>query len=503
MPSGLELFGLVSSIQSTIGLINILTVSIRSFRDQSTDEKDLHLKFETDAKTLNQLLPALKRIQQTSAEFDVSDAEQTLSDDIKIHLDTIQAKLSLKLKVASLDGKHMGARALGSRAAWVVWRKRDMVELERSLFDWIQRVELSYSTLEAGLTGAGRGSSGSEDHIALQVDIYNQIKARHVTSAGLHLARRMPAWYGEGPGQPRQVIIEYMASSYTEHENQGEIDALEQAICDLAKVLVHSEPERTWILRALGYFHDTTAKRFGLIYEIPPSEQWTEVVAPEILTLSDLLAGRPRFSLTARLKLCCDIAKAVLYVHVMDWVHKGLRPDSILFLGSVPKTAMTDANYTHALPPCYVAGFEHSRAVQMHSDRKSDAEWAKNLYRHPNRQALSGNSEYSMGHDIYSVGVVFLEIGLWGNSSVVPFQSQLQLKEKDVARYSPLKMREYLLQLTEGTPRRPGLAAFMGESYADIVRYCLNVSETATGAPKGYQFVQEVWLRLDTIRAAI
>ena len=82
----------------------------------------------------------------------------------------------------------MVAKDLGSRAAWAAWRKRDIGELERSLFDWIQRVELSYSALEVGLSrgthkrieGAGRESSWSEDHIAFQVDIYNQINARDV-----------------------------------------------------------------------------------------------------------------------------------------------------------------------------------------------------------------------------------------------------------------------------------------------------------------------------------
>lgn len=42
----------------------------------------------------------------------------------------------------------------------------------------------------------------------------------------------------------------------------------------------------------------------------------------------------------------------------------------------------------------------------------SDA-WAERLYRHPHRQGLQIENRYNLGHDIYSLGVCLLEIGLW------------------------------------------------------------------------------------------
>ncbi|KAH8430065.1 uncharacterized protein LDX57_007736 [Aspergillus melleus] len=525
MPSGLELLSLVSSIQSTIEVIDRVITAFKDFRDQEEHEKDLRLKFQTHCNTLRRLHPLIKRMHETSVDLDVSDSERKLSDDVKIRLDTIQVRLGSKLKVTSGDdnGSSLKRYSLGSRTAWAGWRKREMFELEKSLFDWIQRVELSCSVLEATqrLTvgrGGGRGSSG-DDRVALLIDIYKKIKARDITSIGLlkprkslsfesNMSHRTLAYYTGDDGQQRQVIVEYTAKSYTEHDTEAKIDSIEQATCDLAKTLVHSDPERTLILRALGYFHDVPMKKFGLIYEIPPSEQPREAeaatgAAPKILTLRDILAKRPRFSLSQKLRLCCDIAKAVLYIHVMDWVHKGLRPDNILFLESASKSTVIDENFAHILPPCYVAGFEHSRGVQMESDRTGDGKWDKNLYHHPNRQGLQGNSEYSMLHDIYSVGVLLLEIGLWGRTPLVPFRANPTAFDTS----TPLRMKESLLELVEGTrrgiPKRSGLAAFMGDKYASVVRYCLEVSETSAEAPIGYQFVQEVWVKLDSIRAAL
>lgn len=107
--------------------------------------------------------------------------------------------------------------------------------------------------------------------------------------------------------------------------------------------------------------------------------------ASKILTLRDILTKRPRFSLSQRLRLCRDIFKAVLYIPVMDWVHKDLRLDNILFLGSAAGSTVIDENFAHILPPCYVAGFEHSTGAQMQSDRAGDDKWDK---RYPNRQGL-------------------------------------------------------------------------------------------------------------------
>lgn len=42
-----------------------------------------------------------------------------------------------------------------------------------------------------------------------------------------------------------------------------------------------------------------------------------------------------------------------------------------------------------------------------------DMSWDRNVYRHPLRQGNDPVDRYRMQHDIYSLGVCLLEVGLW------------------------------------------------------------------------------------------
>lgn len=44
---------------------------------------------------------------------------------------------------------------------------------------------------------------------------------------------------------------------------------------------------------------------------------------------------------------------------------------------------------------------------------RGEISWLKDIYRHPYRQGLQPQERYNIGHDIYSLGVCLLEIGLW------------------------------------------------------------------------------------------
>lgn len=47
------------------------------------------------------------------------------------------------------------------------------------------------------------------------------------------------------------------------------------------------------------------------------------------------------------------------------------------------------------------------------SSRRGSDDWMEDLYRHPQRQGRQPEERYNMGHDIYSLGVLLLEICLW------------------------------------------------------------------------------------------
>jgi hypothetical protein len=78
----------------------------------------------------------------------------------------------------------------------------------------------------------------------------------------------------------------------------------------------------------------------------------------------------------------------------------------------------------------------------------------------------------------------------------LPFQK----REKVFKGCTPEKVREELLNIASGL-ESDGVAVFMGEGFADLVSFCLNIDEKQEVPTAA--FVQEVWLKLDEIRSAI
>jgi hypothetical protein len=100
-----------------------------------------------------------------------------------------------------------------------------------------------------------------------------------------------------------------------------------------------------------GYFddndhaaHDDPSFRFGLVFESPDALQSATV--PE--TLRTMLS-RPSPSLSARIQLAQRLCTCVLYLHAVNWLHKGINSRNIIF-----------ANPQNLSEPC-VSGFELAR----------------------------------------------------------------------------------------------------------------------------------------------
>lgn len=108
-------------------------------------------------------------------------------------------------------------------------------------------------------------------------------------------------------------------------------------------------------------------------------------------------------TLTDRFQLAKQLAKSISYVHTLGFVHKNVRPETVLWF-QMNKSG-SDL--------FFLIGFERMRMADSRTLRLGDPTWEKNLYRHPHRQGLVPEDAYTMQHDIYSLGVCLLEIGLW------------------------------------------------------------------------------------------
>jgi serine/threonine protein kinase len=239
---------------------------------------------------------------------------------------------------------------------------------------------------------------------------------------------------------------------------------------DLARKLQHKDPDAFGLLNCEAFVANSTeqasqsAINFTLIFGVPSGRSNPKA-------LRDVLLNIPApESLTYRLLLARNLAKSVGFVHTFGFVHKNLRPESILSF---------DSSAGSLFPSVFLVGFENFRKEEGGTQRLGDQTFEGNLYLHPNRQGTSPQEKYIMQHDIYSLGVVLLEVGFWRSfveydpqdGSIKPtalLGAPTTAKGGQLLRYVLLSGQDRILSLA-----RFELPKVMGTEYARVVETCL------------------------------
>ncbi|KZF26463.1 hypothetical protein L228DRAFT_279660 [Xylona heveae TC161] len=313
---------------------------------------------------------------------------------------------------------------------------------------------------------------------------------------------------------PEDVLIEFI-----EYDSSMDMDArliLYQRVFNLASMTQNASLRHPDLhtLDCYGYFDDPSCERYGLVYKNPQTEPLrtlTSLVEDPNIRTPDL---------DERIRLAHTLAIALWSCHSLDWLHKTFCSFNILFphasddssdssdakpetrpsksekedskssksskassppssrsstpSAGKPTTATTNgttngttkdrspshpsANTTVSLSNCYVTGFDSSRPE--HLDEMTVAsknEIGQDLYRHPDSLGVWRQS-YCKAYDIYSLGLVLLEIGLW-KSLRVYYKS----------KYNPKIFRDKVVLPV----LVPGLGAKTGSLYRRVVEACL------------------------------
>lgn len=133
---------------------------------------------------------------------------------------------------------------------------------------------------------------------------------------------------------------------------------------------------------------------------------------------------------------------------------------------STPIAATKDGAKPRLL--AFLGDWGYSRRIDGFTDMNVDFDIEANLYRHPERQGKP-KRQFSRIHDIYALGVVLLEIGLWRTVSQL-FDRQIR-EIRQTAETKLLKARDVTATLT-GLAKKE-LPKEMGERYASAVLACL------------------------------
>ena len=272
-------------------------------------------------------------------------------------------------------------------------------------------------------------------------------------------------------------------------------------VADLARLLSVSDPDTLGLLRCAGAAQKQPTpgvdSQFELIFHLP-----IDTRDPQSLR-SLLVQEEP--SLDTKFILARSLAKSVLAVHAAGFVHKNIRPETVLVLHDIKSDKLTS----------YLLGFEQFRHVTAGSRGIGDMVWQRNLYRHPKRQGILPEQIYTMYHDIYSLGVCLLEIGIWesfvsigGEPTPAPvLDLSEQLLEHNIKR-AATSIKHRLVHMAETL-----LSQRMGITYTSIVTSCLTVLDMDSPSNTfkddeidetddvavGLQFVEKVLLRLQSI----
>lgn len=224
-----------------------------------------------------------------------------------------------------------------------------------------------------------------------------------------------------------------------------------QRMCRLATLLRQPKAAENGFrtLRCSGVVQENyPEKRFAFVFELPSPSQIPVSLSEAISLHNSKRLVRP--TLNEKFQIASAIAETVFQFHSVHWLHKSIRSEHVLFF--------YDGNSHLGFCKPHLVGFEFSRDENDRSTTEKDDSLACNIYRHPDRWGPP-EERFGVLHDIYALGVVLLEIGIW--RPVLGFDKRFDEMDSDEVR----KCLE--LNAKERLPH------YMGVEYTRAVLACL------------------------------
>jgi Protein tyrosine and serine/threonine kinase len=287
------------------------------------------------------------------------------------------------------------------------------------------------------------------------------------------------------PDQTSLVEAHLVQGGLTPSSRRGlflleERETLEANIRNLTEILALGRAQPTTsssgVLNCMGYRNAEEGRqtgKFQLVFALPTNGVLDNTLQRLIQDCTQSPQSLPP-SLNQRVDLCYQLSNAVLQVHQLNLVHKNINTINILAMKpAAPAPGAAAAQATAQAPPTppeqdltiFLADWRLVRKSSNASAFLREKDWWRRLYQHPSRHLIDIQQDYTMYHDIYSLGVCLIEILLW--------QSLLDKPDGQEPGPSPLlktAVDEVIAGL--GTPQTPGatgLASLDGDTIQDIL----------------------------------
>ena len=277
----------------------------------------------------------------------------------------------------------------------------------------------------------------------------------------------------QSEGKP--VLLDYGFIQDADPET-GQLPSLrryEELCIALDQEYDESRSRYTGTMRLLGWFVDPHRPRYAFVYEVPGPislsiRSLNQHHSPQSL-LSFLQHAANTISnnmpcLEDRFRLAFRLALSLLHIHAKGISHRNINSSNIVFMDDDHPTdpdAMPwkEGAIRHPLLTSFDTCAEDARAPHQES-------FISSIYRHP--MAKSGKRiAYKPAYDIYSLGLILLEVGLW-----MPIHTLWKTK------YSEQGFKTRLQTLYSKK-----LAGKCGNRYMRVVEYCLSAADVRRPNP--------------------
>ncbi|KAM7217618.1 hypothetical protein V8F06_007002 [Rhypophila decipiens] len=236
----------------------------------------------------------------------------------------------------------------------------------------------------------------------------------------------------------------------------------------------------TGLLPFVGYFHDRSNRRYGIVFKCPGNVQLENPAAQSLQARlrKDHLSKARIHDLDQRFRIARTVVKAVYSLLEVSWLHKNLNGQSILLFDG-ECTAVSGFSFSRRDAPGEMS--EELASYYTSNLNQEDQEIEQRLYMHPDyfvsRPLQNSKNNYSLvsqrykrEHDVYSLGILLLEIGLWCSARRIFKRCQ-----GNMATYHREVRERFVGQELRG---------LMGRRYTAVVGVCLDGLNTNTSKEK-------------------
>ena len=293
--------------------------------------------------------------------------------------------------------------------------------------------------------------------------------------------------------------------SYSDDIDTVTLNETRRTVRDIALILREADPSIMGVLQCHGFRHERRQNRFELHFMFPNG-------AHNPRSLRDLLKDSKYKDVGAvhplnhRLDLAKKLASAVFFIHSGGFVHKNIRPENIIiFEPDLAESACSAetikySQFPRALGAPYLVGYDGVRKVDAKSDRIAVDNPERGIYLSPERHRLKVGDEFTMQHDVYSLGVVLLELALWKDLTNHRSSVGMVLWDRAGVLKPYTSLHENLLSLA-----KTHVSRYLGQNYADAVTTCLaGLKDIEThmdqdGVVVGLAYITQVLQKLEGI----